>query len=244
MRYKLIISYDGTAYRGWQVQPDSITVQEQIHSAIREFSQQDIIIHGSGRTDAGVHAIAQVAHFDLDTRASMHSLHKALNALLPADIRIMQIEEVSDDFHARRSAISKEYRYFFWNDSWMPPHLRLYRTHRRYELNVDRMREAAQHLVGKHDFEAFSSKRLPEGENTVRTISALELSKDGSEICLRAVGNGFLYKMVRSIAGYLVRVGEGHIGPESAPDLLAGKVRTPDIPTARPEGLFLWSVDY
>jgi len=243
-RYKIKVSYDGTDYSGWQVQPNGITVQEKLESAVEKLTGEKTKIHGSGRTDQGVHARMQVAHFDVATPFKVASLQKALNAILPADIRVNKIETANASFHARRSAVSKEYRYFIWNAEIMPPFLRKYRTHARKRLDVNAMNKAASQLLGRHDFAAFTATKNRQVEDTVRNLTRLKIMRRGPEVVIVAESEGFLYKMVRSLAGFLIRVGEGAVSPIEARNILQSRIRTAKVPTAPPEGLFLWRVDY
>jgi len=243
-RYKLTIGYDGTAYAGWQIQPNGLTVQEVAQTCLSQLDGRSTVLHGSGRTDQGVHARGQVAHVDLKRGWSIVSLRRALNGNLPEDIRVMRVEKVDNSFHARRSAVQKEYRYFIHNAEVMPPHRRLYRTHLRKFLDVTRMREAASLLVGTHDFAAFSANPNRKVETTVRRLDELVVRKRGAVITIIARGEGFLYKMVRSLAGFLIRVGEGAESPARAGEVLASRQRTAHVPTAPPQGLFLWNVTY
>lgn len=243
-RYRISIAYDGTSYAGWQIQPNAITVQERVEVAIAEITGESPKVHGSGRTDQGVHARCQVAHFDLQEKTDTRRLRKSLNAILPADIRIIMAKCVPRDFHARKSVVSKEYRYFIWNSDIVPPFLRLYRTHVRNSLDADAMAEAAALLVGRHDFAAFTANPKRVVESTVRSVTELTVVKKGSEIVIRAAAEGFLYKMVRSLAGHLIRVGEGAVTPVETTAILESGKRTARVPTAPPEGLFLWHVQY
>lgn len=243
-RYRIDVAYDGTAYAGWQVQPQGMTVQARLEAAIAQISGETVKVHGSGRTDQGVHARGQVAHFDLHKRLPVESLAKGLNALLPADIRVLRARRAHPEFHARRSATLKEYRYFIWNAPVREPSHRLYSTHVRRPLNAAAMRAAASHLTGRHDFAAFTANPNREVESTVREVRYLTVSKAGPLITIRAASDGFLYKMVRSLCGLLIRVGEGAEPPETARAILDSKVRTARVPTAPPEGLFLWRVWY
>ncbi len=243
-RYSLLIAYDGAAYAGWQVQPNQPTVQSEMESALRRLAGAPVKLHGSGRTDQGVHAAGQVAHFDLPFVLPPANLTRALNALLPPSIRILRSKRVGEAFHARRSAVRKEYRYFIWNGDVISPFLRLYRTHVRAPLDVRAMRQAALLLVGWHDFAAFSANPNREVESTRRHVMKLTVIRKGPEIVIRAQSNGFLYKMVRSLAGFLIRVGEGAVPPEEARRILHSKIRTARVPTAPPQGLFLWRVWY
>ena len=167
-----------------------------------------------------------------------------MNAILPPEIRVLALTRAKADFHARRSAVSKEYRYFIWNGETVPPFVRLYRTQVRKPLDVAAMRGAAQALTGRHDFAAFSANPSREVESTVRHVTALKVSRRGAEIVIAARGEGFLYKMVRSLAGFLIRVGEGAVPPAEAQRILATCTRTAHVPTAPACGLFLWKVWY
>ncbi|MFA6174336.1 MAG: tRNA pseudouridine(38-40) synthase TruA [Kiritimatiellales bacterium] len=244
-RYKLTIAYDGTNYAGWQVQPGKTTVQGEVESAIEKMAGHHIRIHHSGRTDSGVHAKGQVAHFDLKEPVDTGRFVNGLNAHLDFDVRIMQMEKVRPDFNARYDAVSKEYRYFIWNGLSVPPELRLYRLHERRRLNIAAMRKAAEQLVGKHDFAAFTANPQREIEGTVKTVTKLTVSRmREGDVTICVVGEGFLYKMVRSITGFLLRVGIGELKPEDAKRFLKSGVRTNEVPTVRSLGLFLWRVDY
>jgi tRNA pseudouridine38-40 synthase len=168
-----------------------------------------------------------------------------LNAQLDYDIRIMKFESVRPDFNARYDAVSKEYRYFIWNGQSVPPELRLYRLHERRKLNIKAMRAAAEHLVGKHDFAAFTANPQREIEGTVKTVTKLTVSRTREgDVTICVVGEGFLYKMVRSITGFLLRVGIGELNPEDVKRFLKSGVRTNEVPTVKSLGLFLWRVDY
>jgi tRNA pseudouridine38-40 synthase len=243
-RYKIIVSYDGTSYAGWQIQPNGVTIQEKLEAALHQLTGEKVKVHGSGRTDQGVHARKQVAHFDLYRRFPVRSLPRAMNSILPADIRVLSATRAIPSFDARRHATGKEYRYFIWNAEIMPPFYRNYKAHVKNPLNVTLMREAATLLVGRHDFAAFSANPNREVETTVRDLYDLTLSKRGKEIIIRARGSGFLYKMVRSLAGFLIRVGEGAVPPKDARTILLSRTRTARVPTAPPQGLFLWHVTY
>jgi tRNA pseudouridine38-40 synthase len=243
-KYKIAIAYDGTEYYGWQVQPKNITVQERIRDTVAQITGEAPVIHGSGRTDQGVHARKQIAHFELEKSKTCQSLQGGLNALLPGDVRVTSVCEIPLDFHARRSAKSKEYRYFIWNADIVPPHLRLYRTRIKKPLDIPAMEKAAQILVGSHDFTSFTANARREIGSAVRNLTTLEIRKHGSEITIIAIGNGFLYKMVRSISGWLIRVGKGEVDSSETKEVLDSKQRTSRVRTAAPEGLFLWDVSY
>jgi tRNA pseudouridine38-40 synthase len=243
-RFRIDMAYDGTAYAGWQIQPNGPTVQQSVEEALLSLASERTKVHASGRTDQGVHARRQVAHFDLHRPLAPESLKRGLNALLPPDIRVLRVAAAAIDFHARKSAVAKEYRYFVVNAPVLPPWIRNYRAHVSDALNLADMRRAASHLVGRHDFAAFSANPDRPVESTTRTIFDLAVRKRGSEIVIAVRGDGFLYRMVRSLAGYLLRVGDGAEDPAGAAGILASRVRTARVPTAPAQGLFLWNVWY
>lgn len=242
-RHRLDVAYDGTAYAGWQIQPGRPTVQEALEQALARLQGARPKVHGSGRTDQGVHARAQVAHVDLCRIWTPLSLRRALNGLLPADIRIIKTRRAAATFHARHSVVAKEYRYLIWNDEVLPPHLRLTHTHIRRPLSLEAMVAVALALSGRHDFTAFSANPSRPVPDPVRTLS-LRVTRKGCAITIRAVCEGFLYKMVRSLAGFLIAAGEGRYGPEDARRFLVSRQRTAHVETAPPHGLFLWRVRY
>jgi tRNA pseudouridine38-40 synthase len=243
-RYRITVSYDGSAYSGWQVQPNHVTVQQRLEEALGRLTGETPKIHGSGRTDQGVHARGQVAHFDLEKPWIPQILHRGLNALLPEDIRIQAVARAAPDFHARRSAVGKEYRYFIWNAAVPDPCRRRYSAHVRRKLDARSMQAAAAALIGRHDFAALTANPNRDIESTVRDLRRLAVRKKGAEIVITAASDGFLYKMVRSICGLLIRVGEGAETAASVREILASRVRTARVPTAPPQGLFLWRVWY
>ena len=240
----MVIGYDGSACWGWQAQPAHRTVQGELERVLKELTGEAQRIHSSGRTDRGVHAREQAAHFDLSKPVVPRKLLLGFNALLPEDIRVFSIRKAAPDFHARYDATGKEYRYFIWNGPVMPPWLRHYRTLVRPKLDARAMSKAAALLVGRHDFAAFSANPNREVDGTVRHLRELKVRRRGREITLVAHGDGFLYKMVRSLAGFLIRVGLGELPPEAARTILDSKNRTARVPTAAPQGLFLWKVSY
>lgn len=241
----MTIAYDGTNYAGWQIQPRKNTIQGEIERVLEHLIGKKIRIHHSGRTDAGVHAKAQVAHVDLENPVKTGRFMNSLNALLNPDVRIMKFQKVKPDFNARYDAVSKEYRYFIWNGPAVPPELRLYRLHERRTLDIGAMKQAAELLVGEHDFAAFTANPHREISGTVKTVTAITIrhSREG-DLVICVVGKGFLYKMVRSIAGFLLRVGIGELEVQDAKRFLKAAERTNKVPTAKPLGLFLWKVDY
>lgn len=244
-RYKITVSYDGTNYSGWQVQPHNRTVQGELERIISGMAdRKHVRVESSGRTDAGVHARAQVAHFDLPKAVDAKYFMRGLNAQLDRDIRVTSFVKVPDEFHARFSAVGKEYRFFIYNGLIVPPTKRLYRLQEGRPLDVERMRAAAALLVGAHDFAAFSANPKRELNGTVRTIHSFHVRKHGADIALEVQGSGFLYKMVRSLAGILVDIGMGRREPEIIHDIFAHGKRTAVVQTAQPHGLFLWKVFY
>jgi len=244
MRYRFDVSYDGTRYAGWQIQPNGETIQAALEEAVRRVAGERVRVYCCGRTDQGVHARQHVCHADLGRVGDVATLRKGLNAVLAADIRVLAVRPACPTFDARRSVVSKEYRYFIWNGDVVPPFLRLYRAHIRKPLDVAAMRRVALCLEGRHDFAAFSANPNREVGSTVRDLRTLRVSVRGPEIAIVAVCEGFLYRMVRSLAGFLVRAGEGIETPDSARAILASRARTARVPTAPPEGLFLWKVRY
>ena len=244
MRVRLLIAYDGTNYAGWQIQPNGVTIQETLERAIRQITGETVKVHGSGRTDQGVHAWGQVAHFDLCRSWETDALLKGFNAILPPDIRVRAVHRAPMTFHARRSARWKEYRYFIWNGPVLPPHRRLYCLHVARPLDRSAMRSAAELLIGQHDFAAFSANPDRPVESTIRNLFQLQIKGRGAELCIIARADGFLYKMVRSLVGHLIRVGVGEVAPEATREILASRERTARVPTAPPQGLFLWHVAY
>lgn len=246
MRYRIEVAYDGTDFSGWQRQTGMRTVQEEIETALLPLSPggEPVAVNGSGRTDAGVHARAQVAHFDLAREIAPNPLRRALNDKLPQDVRVVRAAAAAPDFDARRSAHAKEYRYFVWNAETENPVLRRFRAHVSRPLDLAAMRAAAERFVGEKDFAAFSANPQRPVESTVRRIFWAEVEGGAPEVCIRVAGNGFLYKMVRSIAGFLIAVGTGKERPEAVDEVLASRVRTARVESAPARGLFLWQVWY
>lgn len=242
-RIKLTIAYDGTNYCGWQIQPNGITVEEVLNKALKKLTSEDILVIGASRTDSGVHALGNVAVFDTETTIPADRIAMALNQRLPEDIVITKSEEVPLDFHPRYSNCSKTYEYHIINTRIPDPTRRLTNYFVSYELNPDNMRKAASYLVGEHDFVSFCNVRT-DVENTVRTITALDILQDGDEITIRITGNGFLYNMVRIIVGTLIRVGRGFYEPEKVKEILEAKDRKAAGVTAPAHGLMLVEIRY
>ncbi len=246
MRYLITISYDGTDFFGYQKQPRKRTVQGELEKALKEISGgKTISVHASGRTDAGVHALAQKVHFDLETKITCEKLAKGLNSLLPKDIFVRKVEEVSDDFHARFSALGKEYIYKL-NMGEYNPLERNYVYQYNSRLDVVEMERALKYFEGTHNFKSFT-KADDEKEDYVRTISQTNLirdSKDLNKITFVFVGTGFMRYMVRNMVGTLIMVGEGKIKSEEIIDILKKETRIAAGKTASAEGLYLKNVFY
>ena len=242
-RIKLTIAYDGTNYCGWQVQPNGITVEEVVNKALKKLTGEDIQVIGASRTDSGVHALGNVAVFDTHTTIPPERISYALNQRLPEDIVIVKSEEVAEDFHPRNCDCSKTYEYHILNTRIPIPTKRLTNYFVSYDLDVEKMRKAAGYLIGEHDFVSFCNVRT-DVEDTVRTVTELEILKDGEEITIRISGNGFLYNMVRIIVGTLIRVGRGFYEPEKVKEILEAKDRKAAGVTAPPHGLILAEIRY
>lgn len=243
-RWKCLVAYDGTAFSGWQAQPDKNAVQDHVERRLAELLQTEVRIHGSGRTDAGVHARGQVFHFDGAWRHGPEKLLAALRGGLPPAIQIRTAEPVAPEFHARFSAKGKIYHYHLVHGAWADPFEHAYTWSIPRPLDVAAMRAAAEALRGRHDFRAFSAFGGEERENTVRTLARLDLFADGPRLRVEAEADGFLYKMVRSLVGALAYAGMGKLSPARIEQLLATRERTAEVETAPPQGLFLMRVHY
>lgn len=242
-RVKLVVAYDGTNYCGWQVQPNGITIEEVLNKALNSLLNEDIRVIGASRTDSGVHSLGNVAVFDTDTRIPAEKISYALNQRLPADIVVQDSCEVEPDWHPRHCSSRKTYEYRILNRTFPMPTRRLDTYFVHYNLNVEKMRAAAEHLAGTHDFKSFCSVNSPV-EDTVRTIYSCIVEKDGDIITIRVTGSGFLYNMVRIIAGTLIQVGLGRIKAEEISDILAAKNREAAGPTAPAHGLTMIGIEY
>jgi tRNA pseudouridine38-40 synthase len=241
-RFKLVLEYAGTRYSGWQIQKNARTVQGEIAAAVRAVSSRtDFELYGSGRTDAGVHALGQVAHLDLDTRLPPVALKHALNDHLPADIHVLSVDKVTRRFHARHDAVARSYLYqisrrrtalakpFVW---WIKD-----------PLDLGRMRDAAALLVGMNDFRSFSDRDAEEGSTRVR-VDLVQINEEGALVLVRIRGSHFLWKMVRRVVGVLAEVGRGAMRAEEVSRLLREASDVPARLTAPPSGLFLERVFY
>ncbi len=244
--YRMTITYDGTAYCGWQVQPNGTTIQELIEQALEVLLKEHLTVHGSGRTDAGVHALAQVAHVHTPGPIDTEKTLMALNGLLPQDIRILDLEAASDHFHARYSATGKEYHYHLTLGRFQDPFARLYSWHVRRRLDVSLLRQGATLFVGTHDFTSFANEAHAgcAAHDAVRTIKRLDVIGDERHLRLEFEGDGFLYRMVRNIVGLLVEVASGKRPTGDIPKLLAAKDRRLAGQAAPSHGLFLVNVFY
>jgi tRNA pseudouridine38-40 synthase len=243
--FKLIIEYDGTNYHGWQRQAAEPTVQAEIEQALSAMTRSDITLIGAGRTDAGVHALGQAAHFRCETRLDPEAILKGLNSLLPPDIAICDCRRVAEDFHARFDAQSKIYRYRILNRAARAAVGRSYSWFIHRPLDVRAMRQAAQFIVGRHDFKAFESSGSPRA-HTVRHVLAAEWidAQEQGLLTFQIEADGFLRCMVRNIVGTLVATGLGKIPPAEVATILASRDRRRAGATAPPQGLFMVAVNY
>lgn len=244
--YKLHIAYDGTSYGGWQVQPNALSIQAVLENALQTILRQEISLIGSGRTDSGVHALGQVAHFRYATAVNIPRFLYSLNSLIPEEIRVHAVEEVPDSFHAQHSAISKRYRYNLCLEPVQDPFQRLYSWHVRKRLNLAAIEEGCSYLVGTHDFTSFANESHSgsASRDPVRTMIAAALQQQEHGAYLEFTANGFLYKMVRNIVGTLIEIGSGARPPTDIPYLLTAKDRKKAGEAAPPQGLFLMHVEY
>jgi tRNA pseudouridine38-40 synthase len=269
--WKLILTYDGTPFNGWQIQPNLPTVQGTLAHAIHHITGENVLPQGSGRTDTGVHALAQVATFSLTVPIPAQNLHRALNRALPASIRVLSVEEVPNDFHARRSAKRKTYEYRILpcdNDTHIcPPMLAPYVWPCRYALDLKTLQQAASHILGTHDFTSFAAndpdqttrEEQREDEHTnppstpysllpapclTRTIHHSAWHQQDDLLIYRVTGNGFLHHMVRNLVGTFAEAAANRIPPDAIPEILAARNRSAAGPTAPASGLFLVEVEY
>ena len=242
-RIMLIIAYDGTRYCGWQVQPNGLTVEEILNRVLTERLEEPIVVIGASRTDAGVHALGNVAVFDTNSQIPAEKLSFALNQRLPKDIIIQQSREVPLDFHPRRCKSIKTYQYQILNSRFPIPTQRLYSYFIYSPLQLEAMTQAAQYLVGEHDFKSYCSTRT-KLENTVRKIYDIKIEKHEDVVTITISGNGFLYNMVRIIAGTLIRVGLNAYPPDYVKEILEKKDRLIAGPKAPAHGLSLQGIEY
>lgn len=243
MRIMLKVAYDGTSYSGWQIQPNAVTVEGVLKEALKDLFGEDIMVIGASRTDAGVHAMGNVAVFDVETRILPEKISYALNARLPEDIRVVFSDAVAEDFHPRHTDCIKTYEYSIWNYKFENPKERLYCHFDYGKLDIENMQKACEYFIGEHDFTSFCSTGT-QVEDKVRTIYSLEVRTEGHKVKIRVCGNGFLYNMVRIIAGTLIKVGKGDILPAEIENIIAGKDRQLAGPTAPARGLTLVEIKY
>ena len=242
-RVKMVLAYDGTNYCGWQLQPNGITIEEVLNKTLSELLGESIVVIGASRTDSGVHAEGNVAVFDTDARIPGEKISYALNQRLPADIRIQKSEETAKDFHPRHCKSRKTYEYRIYNAPFSLPVKRLYAYFTYVPLDTELMRRGAAYLVGEHDFKSFCSVDTL-AKTTVRRVDSIEVKEEkgaagGREIVIQVAGRGFLYNMVRIIAGTLMEAGRGNMQPDQVKKILAAKDRRAAGPTAPACGLTL-----
>lgn len=246
---KLILSYDGTDFAGWQVQPDTVTVQGTLASAIGRVTGEKVLPQGSGRTDAGVHALAQVVTFVTESAVPTANFVKALNDVLPASVRVLQVEEAAPDFHARHSARGKTYRYRIYRGAICPPFLARYVWHYPYPLDEGSMEQAAACVEGEHDFTSFAAVDPERGRenapvSNVRRIFSSTWQRQGDELVYTVKGSGFLHHMVRNLVGTFILVGKATLKAEDLARILLARDRSAAGATAPASGLYLVSVEY
>ena len=244
---KLTIAYDGTNFAGWQIQPDAATVQGTLASAIGRLTGEKVLPQGSGRTDAGVHALAQVATLQTESAIPVANFVVALNDILPASIRVLAVEEVAADFHPRKSAQAKSYRYRIYREAICPPFLTRYVWHYPYPMCENAMREAASLVEGEHDFTSFAAvdpERGKENTSNIRRIFSSHWRRESSELIYEVRGNGFLHHMVRNLVGTFLLVGKGTLKPADIAKILSTRDRSAAGATAPASGLYLVNVEY
>jgi tRNA pseudouridine38-40 synthase len=243
MRVKLVVAYDGTNYSGWQLQKNAVTIEQKLNEALSDLLGEEILVTGASRTDAGVHSLGNVCVFDTQTRIPAEKICYALNSRLPEDIVVQDSCEVAKDFHPRAGKSSKTYEYRVLNRKLPDPTRRRDTYFYHYDLDVEAMAKAAAYLEGEHDFKSFCSVHA-QVETTVRTIYSCTVTKEDDMIRIRVTGNGFLYNMVRIIAGTALAVGYKNLLPSCADEALITGDRTKLGNTAAPCGLFLHKVEY
>ena len=242
-RIKLTVAYDGCNYSGWQIQPNASTIEQVLDNAINKVTGEKVHVIGASRTDAGVHGLGNVAVFDTASNIPAYKFTYGINLYLPEDIIIQQSDEVESDFHPRHCDTRKTYCYRILNTEFGLPKKRNYTWNVPGNIDIAKMQEAAAYLVGEHDFKSFCCVRT-QTETTVRTIYSLDVDRKGDEILITVTGNGFLYNMVRIIAGTLIQVGKGKFNPEYVKEMLDAKDRTQAGQTAPPQGLTLMRIEY
>jgi len=246
---KLILSYDGSEFAGWQVQPDAVSVQGTLASAIGRITGEKVLPQGSGRTDAGVHALAQVATFATESSVPAANFVKALNDILPASVRVLEVEEAAPDFHARKSARGKTYRYRIYRAAICPPFLARYLWHYPFPLDEQAMVRAAGLVEGKHDFTSFAAVDPERGReampmSNLREIFSSSWERQGDEFVYKVRGSGFLHHMVRNLVGTFILVGKGTLRAGDVMRILEARNRSAAGATAPASGLYLVNVEY
>lgn len=242
-KVKLVVAYDGTNYCGWQIQPNGVTIEQKLNEALTQLLGEEIKVTGASRTDAGVHSLGNVCVFETSSRMPAEKISFALNQRLPEDIVVQSSCEVDESFHPRFSKSKKTYEYRILNRKMRMPTRRLDTYFFHYELDVATMQKAAGYLVGEHDFKSFCAANA-QSETTIRTIYSCEVSKKEDIITIRVTGNGFLYNMVRIIAGTLIKVGNGDYKPEDMKEILDACDRSKAGPTAPAHGLTMIGLEY
>ena len=242
-RIKITIAYDGTDYHGWQIQPNALSIEEIINKAISKTTKEDIKIIGASRTDSGVHALGNIAVFDTNTTIPTEKIPLAVNKNLPNDIIITKAEEVDLSFHPRYGNITKTYEYTIWKNKVQNPMRTRYTCHHFYKLNIEKIKEAFEYLIGEHDFASFCSMSS-NVNSTVRNIYSIDIEEKEDEIVFRFVGNGFLYHMIRIIMGIAIQIGDGYYEPIYLKEVLDKKQKGYGRPTAPASGLCLIKIDY
>lgn len=240
---KLTIEYDGKKFGGWQKQPNKLNIQGEIEKAIEEITGERIDLNASGRTDAGVHSLGQVANFKTNSKIEIEKIPIAINSKLKQSIRIIKAEEVEENFHARYSCKGKKYRYIINNSKYGSAIYRDLEYHMPIKLNVEAMQKGIKYFEGEHDFKGFKASGTS-SKSSVRTIYNAKVIQEGERIIIELEGNGFLYNMVRIISGTMVDVGLGKIKPEEIPEIIESKERSRAGKTLPPQGLYLVEVYY
>ena len=242
-RVRLTVAYDGTNYHGWQIQNNGITIESELNRCLTDLLREPVEVIGASRTDSGVHALGNIAVFDTTSRMPAEKISYALNQRLPEDIRIQLSEEVEPDFHPRYCDSEKTYEYRILNRKFPVPTERLYSYFYHYKLDVDKMKEATSYLIGRHDFASFCGSGA-QVKTTIRTVTSMDVWRDGDMVTIRISGTGFLYNMVRIISGTLIEIGNGQYPPERMDKILKACDRAAAGPTAPAQGLTLMGIEF
>ena len=242
-RVRLTVAYDGTNYHGWQIQNNGITIESELNRCLTDLLREPVEVIGASRTDSGVHALGNIAVFDTTSRMPAEKISYALNQRLPEDIRIQLSEEVEPDFHPRYCDSEKTYEYRILNRRFPVPTERLYSYFYHYKLDVDKMKEATSYLIGRHDFASFCGSGA-QVKTTIRTVTSMDVWRDGDMVTIRISGTGFLYNMVRIISGTLIEIGNGQYPPERMDKILKACDRAAAGPTAPAQGLTLMGIEF